>query len=102
MKYSKLEVIHLEFVLSQVIGVYLVVMWNIWGAENAAWLILQNAFSILDGSNECQDLMMQRFVTSAEAEAREAVKRDSQVEEKLRHTQEKLGLKEKEVKGRIW
>ncbi|KAM7404598.1 hypothetical protein PAMP_011933 [Pampus punctatissimus] len=47
-------------------------------------------FCFLDGSNESQDLMMQ------EDEPRLMMKRDSQVEEQLRHTREKLQLKERE------
>ncbi|XP_029013275.1 TRAF3-interacting JNK-activating modulator [Betta splendens] len=49
-----------------------------------------------DGSNESQDVTMQECVTSEEAEPQLTARRDSQVEEQLRHTQEKLRLKERE------
>ncbi|KAM9856258.1 TRAF3-interacting JNK-activating modulator [Aulostomus maculatus] len=52
--------------------------------------------NLRDGGNEDQDFLMQGFLTSQEAETQLAVRRDSQVEEQLRHTQEKLRLKEKE------
>lgn len=41
---------------------------------------------------------MQDCLTSEEAEPQLTVRRDSQLEEKLRHTQEKLRIKEREVK----
>lgn len=40
---------------------------------------------------------MQKRPPSEEAEPQVTVRRDSQVEEQLRHTQEKLRLKEREV-----
>nr|XP_020470637.1 TRAF3-interacting JNK-activating modulator-like isoform X2 [Monopterus albus] len=49
-----------------------------------------------DGSNESQDFIMGGGLTSEEAEPRLMVRRDSEVEEQLRHTQEKLRLKERE------
>ncbi|XP_041860232.1 TRAF3-interacting JNK-activating modulator [Melanotaenia boesemani] len=49
-----------------------------------------------DGNNGSQDYLMPRFLTSEEAEPQPTVRRDSQLEEQLRHTQEKLQLKEKE------
>ncbi|XP_023128352.2 TRAF3-interacting JNK-activating modulator [Amphiprion ocellaris] len=49
-----------------------------------------------DVSDESQDFMMQESLTSEEAEPRLTVRRDSQLEEHLRHTQEKLQLKERE------
>uniref|UniRef100_A0A3Q1FXH9 TRAF3 interacting protein 3 n=1 Tax=Acanthochromis polyacanthus TaxID=80966 RepID=A0A3Q1FXH9_9TELE len=49
-----------------------------------------------DGSDESRDFMMQESLTSEEAEPRLTVRRDSQLEEHLRHTQEKLQLKERE------
>ncbi|CAK6951319.1 TRAF3-interacting JNK-activating modulator [Scomber scombrus] len=49
-----------------------------------------------DGTNESQDITMQECLTPEEAEPRLIVKRDSQVEEQLRHTQEKLQLKDRE------
>lgn len=51
--------------------------------------------SFLDDS---QDIMIQGHLLSKEAEPQVTVTRDSQVEEQLRHTQEKLRLKEREVK----
>jgi len=42
--------------------------------------------------------MMQGLLTSEEAEPRLMERRDSQVEEQLHHTQDKLRLKEREVK----
>ncbi|XP_054465213.1 coiled-coil domain-containing protein 157 isoform X2 [Anoplopoma fimbria] len=50
--------------------------------------------NLRDGSNESQDSMMQGLLTSEEVEPRLTARRDSQVEEQLRHTQEKLQLKE--------
>ncbi|KAA8591156.1 hypothetical protein FQN60_002099, partial [Etheostoma spectabile] len=46
--------------------------------------------------NESQDLMMQGRLTSEDAESQLTARRNSQVEEQLRHTQEKLQLKERE------
>lgn len=43
---------------------------------------------------------MQERVMSEEAETRQAERRDSEVEKELRHTQEKLQLKEREVESR--
>ncbi|KAM3618797.1 uncharacterized protein V6R79_025066 [Siganus canaliculatus] len=57
--------------------------------------ILREELQLLrDGSNEREDFMM--HLASEEAESRAAERRDSQVEEQLRHTQEKLQLKERE------
>ncbi|XP_056278427.1 TRAF3-interacting JNK-activating modulator [Pseudoliparis swirei] len=49
-----------------------------------------------DGSKESQGSMMQGLLTSEEAEPRLMERRDSQVEEQLHHTQDKLRLKERE------
>lgn len=49
-----------------------------------------------DGRDESQDFMMLESLTSEEAKPRLTIRRDSQLEEHLRHTQEKLQLKEKE------
>ncbi|XP_041655551.1 TRAF3-interacting JNK-activating modulator isoform X2 [Cheilinus undulatus] len=49
-----------------------------------------------DDSDEAQDFLMLGQVTSEEAGAQGTARTDSQVEEQLRHTQEKLRLKEKE------
>ncbi|XP_034392776.1 TRAF3-interacting JNK-activating modulator isoform X2 [Cyclopterus lumpus] len=51
---------------------------------------------IRDGSKENQGSMMQGLLTSEEAEPRLMARRDSQVEEQLIHTQDKLRLKERE------
>lgn len=52
--------------------------------------------NLRDCSNENQDFMMQGHLKSEEAEPRLSVRRDSQLEEQLHHTQEKLRLKERE------
>lgn len=57
-----------------------------------------SAFYFLDGSNESEDVMTLGRLTSEEAEPRLTARRDSRVEEQLRNTQEKLQLKEREVK----
>lgn len=49
-----------------------------------------------DGEEESQDFMMQECLASQEPEPRLMVRRDSQLEDQLRHTQEKLQLKERE------
>ncbi len=67
----------------------------------AVLIICFYCFHFLEGSNESQDIMMQGRLMSEEAELRVTVRRDSQVEEQLRHTQEKLQLKEKEVEWRF-
>lgn len=64
------------------------------------WVLFKILFCFLDGSNESQDFVMQECLTSEEAEPQLTVSRDSQVEEQLRHTQEKLRLKEREVQCR--
>lgn len=60
-------------------------------------IIFETSSSFLDDNNESQDFMMQKRPPSEEAEPQVTVRRDSQVEEQLRHTQEKLRLKEREV-----
>lgn len=57
-----------------------------------------NAVGVLDDGDESQDIMMQECLVPQEAEPRLAARRDSQLLEQLRHTQEKLQLKEREVK----
>lgn len=57
-----------------------------------------NIFCALDGEEDSQDFMMQECLVSQEPEPRLTVRRDSQLEDQLRHTQEKLQLKEREVK----
>lgn len=59
---------------------------------------LYETFGFLDGEEESQDFMMQECLASQEPEPRLTVRRDSQLEDQLRHTQEKLQLKEREVK----
>ncbi|XP_030589450.1 TRAF3-interacting JNK-activating modulator [Archocentrus centrarchus] len=49
-----------------------------------------------DDSDESQDIMMQECLVSQEAEPRLTARRDSQLLEQLRHTQDKLQLKERE------
>nr|XP_015823195.2 TRAF3-interacting JNK-activating modulator isoform X1 [Nothobranchius furzeri] len=49
-----------------------------------------------DGGDESGDFFMQQSLRSEEAQPRLTSRRDSQLEEELRHTQEKLQLKEKE------
>ncbi|XP_068996669.1 TRAF3-interacting JNK-activating modulator-like [Embiotoca jacksoni] len=51
---------------------------------------------LTDGCNESQDVMMQECFTSEEAEPQLTVRKDTLMEEQLRHTQEKLQLKERE------
>ncbi|KAM6924781.1 uncharacterized protein traf3ip3 [Xenentodon cancila] len=51
-----------------------------------------------DGGDESQNCLMQEILKSEEAEARLTARRDSELEEQLRHTQEKLQIKEKECK----
>ncbi|KAF7657889.1 hypothetical protein LDENG_00020840 [Lucifuga dentata] len=51
---------------------------------------------LTDGSTEIQDFVVQVCPDSEEEEPQQTVKRDSGVEEQLRHTQDKLRLKEKE------
>ncbi|KAG7227112.1 hypothetical protein INR49_022460 [Caranx melampygus] len=55
-----------------------------------------------DGDNGTQDFMMQDCLTSEEAEPQLVLRRDSQVEEQLRHTEEKLRLKERETSSGSW
>lgn len=60
-------------------------------------IIFETSSSFLDDNNESQDFMMQKRPPSEEVEPQVTARRDSQVEEQLRHTQEKLRLKEREV-----
>ncbi|KAM4737204.1 uncharacterized protein traf3ip3 [Anableps anableps] len=52
--------------------------------------------NLRDGGDEGQNFFIQESLTSDDAEPKLTVRRDSQVEEQLRLTQEKLQLKEKE------
>lgn len=55
-----------------------------------------------DGGDEAQSFFVQERLESGHVEPKLTVRRDSQVEEELRLTQEKLELKEKEVTfGRV-
>ncbi|CAJ1085367.1 TRAF3-interacting JNK-activating modulator [Xyrichtys novacula] len=51
---------------------------------------------LTEGRDETQDFFMQEHLTLEEAKPQVTERRESQVEEQLRHTQEKLRLKEKE------
>ncbi|XP_070766540.1 TRAF3-interacting JNK-activating modulator [Enoplosus armatus] len=70
--------------------------YNICLLEEDNQMLREEIQHLRDGSNESQDFLMQGCLTSEEAEPRLAARRDSQVEEQLRHTQEKLRLKERE------
>ncbi|XP_068588909.1 TRAF3-interacting JNK-activating modulator isoform X2 [Cebidichthys violaceus] len=70
--------------------------YNIGLLEEDYQILREEIQHLRDGSNESQVSMMQGLLTSEEAEPRLTARRDSQVEEQLRHTQEKLGLKERE------
>ncbi|XP_049921105.1 TRAF3-interacting JNK-activating modulator [Epinephelus moara] len=70
--------------------------YNICLLEEDNQILREEIQHITDGSNESQDFLMQGLLTSEEAEPRLTARRDSQVEEQLRHTQEKLQLKERE------
>ncbi|XP_040009214.1 TRAF3-interacting JNK-activating modulator isoform X2 [Xiphias gladius] len=70
--------------------------YNICLLEEDNQILREEIQHLRDGSNESQDFMMQDCLTSVEAEPQLTLKRDSQVEEQLRHTQEKLRLKERE------
>lgn len=54
--------------------------------------------SPIDDSTERQDVMEQVYTPPEEQERNQAVRGDSQLEEQLRHTQDRLRLKEEEVK----
>ncbi|XP_049436914.1 TRAF3-interacting JNK-activating modulator [Epinephelus fuscoguttatus] len=70
--------------------------YNICLLEEDNQILREEIQHITDGSNESQDFLMQGLLTSEEAEPRLTARRDSQVEEQFRHTQEKLQLKERE------
>lgn len=59
---------------------------------------MKTVLYLLDDGNESQGFVVHALPTSEEEEPR--MRRDSQVEEQLRHTQDKLLLKEKEVRWR--
>uniref|UniRef100_A0A4W6CHL4 TRAF3 interacting protein 3 n=1 Tax=Lates calcarifer TaxID=8187 RepID=A0A4W6CHL4_LATCA len=70
--------------------------YNICLLEEDNQTLRQEIQQLRDGGNESQDFLMQDCLTSEEAEPQLTVRRDSQLEEKLRHTQEKLRIKERE------
>ncbi|XP_031701100.1 TRAF3-interacting JNK-activating modulator isoform X1 [Anarrhichthys ocellatus] len=70
--------------------------YNIGLLEEDYQILREEIQHLRDGSKESQGAMMQGLLTSEEEEPRLTARRDSQVEEQLRHTQEKLGLKERE------
>ena len=72
-----------------------------WISKGSVWSNCRTASCFLDGSNESEDFILQGRLVSEEAEPQLTVRRDSQVEEQLRHTQEKLRLKEREVEWRF-
>lgn len=64
--------------------------------EEDSQLLREEIQNLRDGSNEWEDLMLQERLASEVSKPQMAGRRDSQVEEQLRHTQEKLRLKERE------
>ncbi|XP_070823773.1 TRAF3-interacting JNK-activating modulator [Chaetodon trifascialis] len=70
--------------------------YNIGLLEEDNQMLREEIQHLRDGGDESQDFMLQGRLASQEAEPQVTVKRDSQVEEQLRHTQEKLRLKERE------
>ncbi|KAM6982298.1 uncharacterized protein traf3ip3 [Tautogolabrus adspersus] len=70
--------------------------YNISLLEDDNHMLREEIQHLRDGRDEVQDFMIQGRLTSEEAEPEVTVRRDSQVEEELRHTQEKLHLREKE------
>ncbi|XP_026189048.1 TRAF3-interacting JNK-activating modulator [Mastacembelus armatus] len=70
--------------------------YNISLLEENNQILREEIQQLRDGSNESQAFMVQDFLTSAGAQPRLQVRRDSEVQEQLRHTQEKLQLKERE------
>lgn len=69
---------------------------NICLLEENNQMLREEIQHLRDGSNESEDFILQGRLVSEEAEPQLTVRRDSQVEEQLRHTQEKLRLKERE------
>ncbi|XP_071399672.1 TRAF3-interacting JNK-activating modulator [Centroberyx affinis] len=70
--------------------------YNIYLLEEDNQTLREEIQQLRDGSTESQDFMAQVCLPSEEAEPQQAVKGGSQVEEQLRHTQDRLRLKEKE------
>ncbi|XP_020487854.2 TRAF3-interacting JNK-activating modulator [Labrus bergylta] len=70
--------------------------YNISLLEDDNQMLREEIQHIRDASDEAQDFMIRGRLTSQEAEPEVTVRSDSQVEEQLRHTQEKLRLREKE------
>ncbi|XP_071332099.1 TRAF3-interacting JNK-activating modulator isoform X2 [Trachinotus anak] len=71
-------------------------LYNIRLLEQDNQILREEIEQLRDGDNESQDFMMQDCLTSEEAAPQLTLRRDSQVEEQLRHTEEKLRLKERE------
>ncbi|XP_034445415.1 TRAF3-interacting JNK-activating modulator [Hippoglossus hippoglossus] len=70
--------------------------YNICRLEEDNHILREEIQNLSDGGNESQDTVMQECLTSEEAEPQLALRRDSHMEEQLRHTQENLRLKETE------
>ncbi|XP_029362524.1 TRAF3-interacting JNK-activating modulator isoform X2 [Echeneis naucrates] len=70
--------------------------YNICLLEEDNQILREEIEQLRDGNTESQDFVMQDCVTSEEAETQMTQRRDSQVEEQLRHIKEKLQLKERE------
>lgn len=66
-------------------------------AQTAQFSNTKNPLCPKDGGDESQNFFIQERLTSNDAQPQMTIRRDSQVEEQLRLTQEKLQLKEKEV-----
>ncbi|XP_056239854.1 cingulin isoform X2 [Seriola aureovittata] len=71
--------------------------YNIRLLEEDNQVLREESEQLRDGDNESQDFMMQDCLTSEEAESQLTPRRDTQAEEQLRYTEEKLRLKEREV-----
>ncbi|XP_023283201.1 TRAF3-interacting JNK-activating modulator-like isoform X2 [Seriola lalandi dorsalis] len=70
--------------------------YNIRLLEEDNQVLREESEQLRDGDNESQDFMMQDCLTSEEAESQLTPRRDTQAEEQLRYTEEKLRLKERE------
>ncbi|XP_059189167.1 TRAF3-interacting JNK-activating modulator isoform X2 [Centropristis striata] len=70
--------------------------YNVCLLEEDNQILREEIQQLTDGSNESHDFTTQGRLTSEEAEPQLTARRDCQVEEQLRHTQEKLQLKERE------
>ncbi|XP_053281095.1 TRAF3-interacting JNK-activating modulator [Pleuronectes platessa] len=70
--------------------------YNICLLEEDNHILREEIKNLSDGGNESQDPVMQDCLTSEEAEPQLTLRRDTHMEEQLRHTQENLRLKETE------